>query len=79
MKVLKHEGYDVMTIHTEERPWWYPIFNMQPKFDKYTGHNDKWRDSQGALVSRKKALQLEDEWVRIRDEMRVEQDRRRGR
>jgi hypothetical protein len=79
VKVLNHSGYDVMTIEVEERPWWYAIFNKAPKVEKYTGHDDKWRDSHGAIVHRKKALELGDIWVRLRDEMKAERNQRRGR
>jgi hypothetical protein len=79
VKVLKHSGYDVMSIEVEERPWWYPIFNKPPKTEKYTGHHSQWRDSHGVLVSRKKALVLEDLWIQLRDEMKAKRDKARGR
>ena len=78
MKVLKCSGYDVMTIEVEERPWWYRIFRKPPKVEKYTGHHNQWRDSQGTTVSEKKALALGDTWVRLRDEIKAARDKARG-
>jgi hypothetical protein len=79
VKVLSHSGYDVMKLEVEETTWWRRLLRKGPVRDTYTGHNDRWRNSQEVLVKDKRRLELEKIWIDLREQARMHRDRARGR
>lgn len=64
MKLVSYRGYDHMTLHVEESPWWRKILRLSPVIRTYSGSGDNWYPH----VSRKKAAALQFLWLRARKE-----------